>query len=176
MRICILISGRGSNMEALARGADNYTVSHVVCNKPGAAGLNVAQELGLECIVESSLDGIVHILDDLSPDLVCMAGFMRILPAGVTKRHKVMNIHPSLLPLYPGLHAVQQAMQDGASYTGCTVHFADSGVDTGRIIAQAVVAVKPSDTEETLAASILRREHKLYVEAVRWYAGWWSHL
>lgn len=157
-------------MKALVRGADNYIISHVVCNKPEAAGVRVARDLGLKCVVEPSLDNIVCILDDLKPDLVCMAGFMRILPEDATERHRVMNIHPSLLPKYPGLHAVRQALQAGAKYTGCTVHFADSGIDTGSIIAQAAVAVRPSDTEESLAARILEREHSLYVEAVKWYA------
>lgn len=170
MRVCVLISDRGSNMEALIRGADIYGVEAVVSNKPEAAGLTVARNLGVRCSVEPSLDGIAHMLDGLQPDLVCMAGFMRILPADVTERHTVMNIHPSLLPRYPGLHAVRQALEDGATHTGCTVHFADAGVDTGRIISQAVVKVKPGDTEDVLAARILEHEHVLYVAAVRWYA------
>lgn len=169
--MCVLISGRGSNMEALIRGADGYTVKAVISNKPEAAGIAIAQGLGVHCIVEPSLDGIAGILDDLKPDLVCMAGFMRILPAEVTERHRIMNIHPSLLPKYPGLHAVRQAIKDGATHTGCTVHFADAGVDTGRIISQAVVKVEPGDTEDVLAARILEHEHVLYVDAVRWYAG-----
>ena len=170
VRACVLISGRGSNMGALIRGADGYTVEAVISNKLEAAGIALARDLGVRCAVEPSLDGIAKILDGLKPDLVCMAGFMRILPAEVTERHTIMNIHPSLLPRYPGLYAVRQAIEDGATYTGCTVHFADAGVDTGRIISQAVVQVEPGDTEEKLAARILEREHVLYVEAVRWYA------
>lgn len=171
MRVCILISGRGSNMEALIEGADNYSVEMVISNKPDAPGLKVAERLGVPCIVRESLHEIEYILHKMRPDLVCMAGFMKILPAHVTDEYRVMNIHPSLLPKYPGLRAVKQALDDGAAYSGCTVHFADSGVDTGRIIAQDVVAVEPDDTPQTLAAHILEKEHRLYVEAVRWYAG-----
>lgn len=169
MRVCVLISGRGSNMEALVSGADGYTVEAVISNKPEAAGIRLARDRGVRCLVEPSLDGIAGILDSLKPDLVCLAGFMRILPADITERHRIMNIHPSLLPKYPGLHAVRQALEDGATHTGCTVHFADAGVDTGRIISQAVVKVEPGDTEEELAARILEYEHQLYVAAVRWY-------
>ena len=170
VRACVLISGRGSNMEALVRGADGYLVEAVISNKPEAAGVTLARDLGVNCMVEPSLDGIARILDGLKPDLVCMAGFMRVLPAEVTERHTIMNIHPSLLPKYPGLHAVRQAIEDRATSTGCTVHFADAGVDTGRIISQEVVRVEPGDTEERLAARILEREHILYAEAARWYA------
>ena len=171
MRVCILISGRGSNAEALIRGADTYSVASVISNKHDAPGLDMADSLGVECMVEPSLTDIGIMLDDIKPDLVCMAGFMRILPADIVERHTVMNIHPSLLPKYPGLHAVRQALDDGAKYSGCTVHFADSGVDTGRIIAQSMVRVEPDDTEDTLAARILKREHLTYVAAARWYAG-----
>ena len=171
MRVCVLISGRGSNMEALIRGADNYVVEKVISNKPDAPGLRIAERLGVECVAETSLDGIRDILDGAGPDLICMAGFMRILPADITENHMVMNIHPALLPKYPGLRGVKQALDDGATYSGCTVHFADSGVDTGRIIAQDMVAVERDDTAKTLADRILEREHRLYVEAVRWCAG-----
>ena len=171
MRVCILISGRGSNMEALIEGADNYTVEMVISNKPDAPGLKVAKGLGVPCIARESLREIEYVLHKMRPDLVCMAGFMKILPAHLTDEYRVMNIHPSLLPKYPGLRAVKQALDDGAAYSGCTVHFADSGVDTGKIIAQDVVAVEPDDTPETLAARILEKEHRLYVGSVRWYAG-----
>lgn len=170
MRVCILMSGRGSNAKALIRGADVYNVETVISNKPDAPGLAMAANLGVKCVVESSVDRIGMILDGIKPDLVCMAGFMQILPGDVVERHTVMNIHPSLLPKYPGLCAVRQALDDGAAYSGCTVHFADAGVDTGRIVAQSAVPVKPDDTEETLAARILEREHAIYPRAVRWYA------
>ncbi len=170
MRVCVLISGRGSNMESLIRNADGYTIEAVISNKPDAAGLRVADGLGVRCMAEPSLDGIRDMMDGMRPDLVCMAGFMRILPADLTERYRVMNIHPSLLPQYPGLRAVEQALNDGATSSGCTVHFADSGVDTGKIIAQAAVQVAPGDTSDTLAARILEWEHRLYPEAVRWYA------
>lgn len=170
MRVCVLISGRGSNMESLIRKADGYTVEAVISNKPDAAGLRVADGLGVRCMAEPSLDGIRDILDGMRPDLVCMAGFMRILPADLTERYRVMNIHPALLPRYPGLRGVEQALNDGATRSGCTVHFADSGVDTGKIIAQAAVRVEPGDTADTLAARILEWEHRLYPEAVSWCA------
>lgn len=170
MRACVLISGRGSNAEALIREADTYDVNVVISNRPGAPGLGIAARLGVKHIVEPSVDAIGGMIDDMAPDLVCMAGFMRILPARVVESHTVMNVHPSLLPKYPGLHAVRQALADGAAYSGCTVHFADSGVDTGRIIAQSVVPVEPGDTEESLTARILEREHRIYVSAVRWHA------
>lgn len=170
MRVCVLISGRGSNAEALIRGADTYEVAAVISSREGAPGLAAAESLGVKCVVERSVDRIGTILDEMSPDLVCMAGFMKILPGDVVERHTVMNIHPSLLPKYPGLHAVRQALDDGAKFSGCTVHFADAGVDTGRIIIQSAVPVEVDDTEETLAARILEREHVIYPLAVRWYA------
>lgn len=157
-------------MEALIKGAYGYTVDMVICNKPDAVGISKAKDLGVQCIVESSLHNIENILNNMQPDLVCMAGFMRILPQNIVENHTIMNIHPSLLPKYPGLRAVKQALDDGAKYTGCTVHFADAGVDTGSIILQTVVAVKDNDTEDTLAARILEYEHYMYVKAARWYA------
>lgn len=163
-RIVVLISGRGSNMESLARNIDIHTV---ICNVPGAAGVRIAREMGIECIVEPAMDGIVSVLDSLDPELVCMAGFMRILPKDVTEQHKVMNIHPSLLPLFPGLHAQRQAVHAGVAYSGCTVHMADAGVDTGGIILQDAVPVMPGDTEDTLSDRILSREHQVYTRAVR---------
>lgn len=170
MRICILVSGRGSNAEALIRGADTYAVDAVISSRPDAPGLAAAASLGVKCAAEPSVDRIGGMLDEMGPDLVCMAGFMKILPGDVVERHTVMNIHPSLLPKYPGLHAVRRALEGGARFSGCTVHFADSGVDTGRIIAQSAVPVELDDTEETLAARILEREHVIYPLAVRWYA------
>ena len=163
--IVVLISGRGSNMESLAK---NVGVQAVVCNVPGAAGIKIAQDMGIECIVEPAMDGIVSILDSLDPGLVCMAGFMRILPSHVTERYSVMNIHPSLLPLFPGLHAQRQAVEEGGvRYSGCTVHMADAGVDTGGIILQDAVPVMPGDTEDTLSDRIILKEHEAYVRAVR---------
>lgn len=162
--IVVLISGRGSNMESLASNVD---VRAVICNVPEAAGVGIARGMGIECIVEPAMDGVASALDSLDPDLVCMAGFMRILPPDVTERHEVMNIHPSLLPLFPGLHAQRQAVRAGVAYSGCTVHMADAGVDTGRIILQDAVPVMPDDTEDTLSGRILLREHQTYTRAVR---------
>ena len=109
-----------------------YDVEAVISNKPDAPGLAMAASLGVKYVVELSVDRIGMILDGIKPDLVCMAGFMQILPGDVVERHTVMNIHPSLLPKYPGLHAVRQALDDGAKFSGCIVHLADAGVDTGR--------------------------------------------
>lgn len=168
--VVILISGRGSNMEALLRsvrsGAIQANVRAVISNKPTASGLKIAQGFGIKCVVEESLDNLDNVLIQHSPDLICLAGFTRILPPSITTRYTIMNIHPSLLPKYPGLHAVQQALEDGAKYTGCTVHFVGEGVDTGPIILQATVPVLYSDTSKTLADRILEKEHIIYSQAV----------
>lgn len=170
VRVVILISGHGSNMEAIIRNASSYEVETVISNKPEAYGLQTAAKYGIKCVIEPSLEGIGRILDDKKPDLVCMAGFMRIMPGPLTERHTIMNIHPSLLPKYPGLYAIPQALKAGARYSGCTVHFADSGVDTGAIIAQSVVPILPGDTKDTLTERIHREEHILYPRVVAWYA------
>ena len=163
MKICVLISGRGSNMESLAR---HGLVSHVVSNKPNAPGLDIARSMGITCSVTPDP---TKILEELQPDLVCLAGYMKILPENIVSKYTIMNIHPSLLPNYPGLHAVKQALEDGATYSGCTIHFVDEGVDTGPIIAQAAVPVLKTDTEEILAARIMQQEHRLYPKVVKWF-------
>ena len=158
----------------------------VISNKPDAAGLKIAKKLGIKTeIVESAgFSGerweydkkIVAVLTKygVTPKngLVCLAGFMRIISSQFVKKYKnrMMNIHPALLPSFPGLHAQAQTVKYGAKYSGCTVHFVDEGVDTGPLIIQAVVKVKDDDTEETLSKRILAKEHKIYPEAVRLFA------
>lgn len=168
--VVILISGRGSNMEALLKSIHSGVIQAnalaVISNKPTAPGLEIAKRFGIECIVEESLDNLDSVLAACSPDLVCLAGFMRILPSNITAKYTIMNIHPSLLPLYPGLRAPEQAIKDKAKYSGCTVHFVEEGVDTGPIILQEVVPVLDSDTPEILADRILEKEHIIYSQAV----------
>ena len=158
----------------------------VISNKPDAKGLNIAKKLGVKTEVVDSQDfkgerseydkKIITILEkyNVTPEngLVCLAGFMRIISPEFIRKYKnrIMNIHPALLPAYPGLHAQRQALEGGAKYSGCTVHFADEKVDHGPIILQSVVKVKDDDTEESLSKRILAQEHKIYPEAVRLFA------
>ena len=158
----------------------------VISNKPNARGLKIAQKLGVktEVIESKEFKGsrwdydkkIIAVLKkyDVTPTngLVCLAGFMRIIsPQFVRKfKYRILNIHPALLPAFPGLDAQKQAVDYGAKYSGCTVHFVDDGVDTGPIILQTIVQVKKGDTEETLSKRILTQEHKAYPEAVRLFA------
>ena len=158
----------------------------VISNKPDARGLETAKKLRVKTEVVNSHDfkgdrfeydkKIIAVLEryDVTPEngLVCLAGFMRIISPEFIRKYKnrIMNIHPALLPLYPGLHAQRQALEGGAKHSGCTVHFADEGVDTGPIILQSVVKVKEDDTEESLSKRILAQEHKIYPEAVRLFA------
>lgn len=183
----ILISGRGSNMEAILKavkkGKIHAKAAVVISNKPDAKGLKVAQRLGVQTEVVDSegIKGpswsydkrIVSVLEKygVTPldGLVCLAGFMRILNPEFVEQYKgrIINIHPALLPSFPGLHAQRQAIEHGVKFSGCTVHFVDSGVDTGRIILQEVVKVKDGDTEESLSKRILRKEHLIYPQAVK---------
>ena len=155
----------------------------VISNKPSAKGLKIAKKLGVETeIVESKgFQGtrweydqkIIHVLGkyDITPknSLICLAGFMRILSPEFIKKFKnrILNIHPSILPAFPGLDAQRQAIEAGVSHSGCTVHFVDEGVDTGPIIVQETVKIKDDDTEETLSKRILVKEHKAYIKAVK---------
>jgi phosphoribosylglycinamide formyltransferase-1 len=180
-RVAILISGRGSNMSALieAAKAPDYP-AHIVgvfSNAPDAAGLAVATENGAptasrshkayasKAEFEAAMD---EVLADWQPDIICLAGFMRLLSAEFCTRWagKLINIHPSLLPLHKGLHTHEQALAAGAAEHGCTVHFVTPGMDEGPVIAQARVPVLPGDTAETLAARVLIEEHKLYPAAL----------
>ena len=183
--IVILISGRGSNMEALiaARDAGNLPVNiaAVISNRPDAAGLATAAKAG---IATRHLDhkafagreafdaALAECIDGYAPDLVVLAGFMRILTEGFVRHYegRLMNIHPSLLPSFPGLHTHQRALEEGVRIHGCTVHFVTPTLDHGPVIIQAAVPVLDGDTEASLAARILVQEHKIYPQAVRWFA------
>ena len=180
-RVGILISGRGSNMVALIDAAQagmipNAEVSVVISDQPAAAGLEKAQQRGIESVVierrgraRAAHDReIVDALRDRNIDLICLAGYMRILSNEFIEgfRGRILNIHPSLLPSFPGLEPQKQALDNGMNFSGCTVHFVDETLDGGPIIAQRVVPVLEGDTVETLSARILEQEHQLYPEAV----------
>ena len=181
MKIGILISGRGSNMAALADAVDGGRVpgaeiSVVVSDRADAAGLSHARGRGIEALCferrgrgrEEHEREIISALRGRGVELVCLAGFMRLLsPCFVEElRGRVLNIHPSLLPAFPGLDAQRQAIEHGVKFSGCTVHFVDETLDGGPIITQRVVPVHEDDTPDTLAARILVEEHKAYPEAV----------
>lgn len=178
----MLLSGRGSNFEALADSVvagriPNAQIAVVISNREGAPGLERATARGIPSrvipskgIEREAYDRlVVAALEEARVDLVCLAGFMRLLSpyfiAAFPRR--ILNIHPSLLPAFPGLEAQRQALEYGVQCTGCTVHFVDENLDAGPIVAQAVVPVEPGDTAETLAARILKEEHRIYTEAVR---------
>ena len=179
-KLGILLSGRGSNFEAIARNAQASkipaAIAVVISNKQEAMGLVRAKEMGLETRFIPSKDKgreafdreVVAVLREFQVDLVCLAGFMRILsPYFVREFHRrILNIHPALLPSFPGEHAQWQALEHGVKFTGCTVHLVDEGMDTGPIVCQAVVPVRDDDTEETLSARILEEEHRIYSEAI----------
>jgi phosphoribosylglycinamide formyltransferase-1 len=181
-RVAILISGRGSNMMALveaARAADYPAeIALIVSSRPGAAGLAWAQTQGLPAVAfdhtsyatREAFDDAVHmVLTKARIDLVALAGFMRLQSAGFVARWRgrQLNIHPSLLPLFKGLHPHQQALDAGVKISGCSVHFVTEEMDSGPIIAQAAVPVVAGDTAESLSERILRAEHRLYPHALR---------
>jgi phosphoribosylglycinamide formyltransferase 1 len=180
-RLGILISGRGSNFEAIAdnvaAGAIDAEIAAVISNRPEAPGLESARRRGLNAvsIPSKGLDRLVYDrmaiaeLRENAVDLVCLAGFMRLLSAEFIRAfpNRILNIHPSLLPAFPGLDAQHQALTHGVKITGCTVHFVDEDLDAGPIVIQAAVPVEDSDTVETLSARILREEHRIYSEAIR---------
>jgi phosphoribosylglycinamide formyltransferase-1 len=179
-RLVVLVSGRGSNFEAIARnivaGKLDAEIALVVSNNPEAKALETAASLGIPslCLASKGLDSDIYaarVRDALAPlhiDLVLLAGFMRRVGAPLLEAYpqRILNIHPSLLPSFPGLHVQQQALDYGAKVSGCTVHFVDSGVDSGPIIVQAAVPVLNEDTSDSLAARILVEEHRIYTEAV----------
>lgn len=180
-RIGILLSGRGSNFEAIADSVaagriPNAEIAVVVSNRENAPGIEKARQRGLEAVVIPSKGRqreeydreVVALLEAKKIDLVCLAGFMRLLSPYFVEhfRNRILNIHPALLPAFPGLEAQKQALEWGVKYSGCSVHFVDENLDAGPIVAQAVVPVHDDDTEETLAARILREEHRIYTEAV----------
>lgn len=180
-RIGILISGRGSNMLALADAVKHgripdAVVALVVSNTADAGGLEKARELGIPTFVHSHKGctreehdrAMAAELHQAEVDLICLAGYMRLLSPWFIREfeHRILNIHPSLLPSFPGLDAQKQALDYGVKFTGCTVHLVDEELDHGPIIKQSVVPVLPGDTVETLSARILAEEHKTYTEAV----------
>jgi phosphoribosylglycinamide formyltransferase-1 len=179
-RLAILLSGRGSNFvsihEAIRRGDLDAEICCVISNVAGAGGLERASEFGLAAIClpsqgieRTEYDGmLVRTLESFDPALICMAGFMRIISPVILKAFpsRILNIHPALLPSFPGLHAQRQALQYGVKISGCTVHIADEGVDTGPILMQRAVEVLEGDTEETLSARILEQEHEAYWRAI----------
>ena len=179
-RIAVLASGRGSNFEAIARNVKEgrlaAEIAALVANNPEARALDIAREHDIHAISLPSkgIDSDTYaamVRDALQPlnvDLICLAGFMRRVGAPLLAAYpmRILNIHPSLLPAFPGLNVQQQAIDYGVKYSGCTVHFVDAGLDTGPIIAQAAVPVLDDDTAETLAARILVEEHRIYSEAI----------
>ena len=179
--IGILISGRGSNLEAIAdhiaAGKLNASVAVVLSNRPEARGLEVARLRGLHavCLPSKGLDREIYdrmLLEELRyhrVELVCLAGFMRLLSAWFIRQfpNRILNIHPSLLPAFPGLDAQRQALEHGVKISGCTVHFVDENLDAGPIVIQAAVPVLDEDTVETLSERILKEEHRIYAEAIR---------
>jgi phosphoribosylglycinamide formyltransferase-1 len=179
-KIVVLISGRGSNMEAIVRAGLPVHIAAVISNRPDAAGLKFAAQSGLDTQVVdertfSSRDAfekeLAGAIDGHSPDLIALAGFMRVLGADFVRRYsgRMLNIHPSLLPAFPGLHTHRRALQEGVKLHGCTVHFVTPQVDHGPIIIQAAVPVLAGDTVATLAARVLEQEHRIYPLALRWF-------
>jgi phosphoribosylglycinamide formyltransferase 1 len=179
-RIVVLISGRGSNLQALLDARLSARVAAVVSNVPDAAGLAIARAHGIPATVidhrqftdRATFDAALVVeIDRHAPDLILLAGFMRVLTDGFVQRYagRMLNIHPSLLPAFSGLHTHRRALAAGVRVHGCTVHFVTADLDHGPIVIQAALAVRPHDTEETLAARVLVQEHLIYCQAARWY-------
>ncbi|MDO9053500.1 MAG: phosphoribosylglycinamide formyltransferase [Gallionella sp.] len=177
--IVILISGRGSNMQALLTANANYRIAAVISNRADAGGLAFAQAHGIPTAVvahrehpdRGSFDtALAQVVDSFQPDFVILAGFMRILTSHFVMHYqgRLINIHPSLLPSYTGLHTHARALQDGVKIHGCTVHFVTTDLDHGPIIIQAAIPVLADDTEHTLSARVLHEEHLVFPQAVRW--------
>ena len=185
LRVGVLASGRGSNFQALVEAARSDRLPAVVVvlisDRAAAPALDIARGPGIEALVvdpkqypsrEAHEKAIIAALEERRVGLVCHAGYMRILTAAYVEhfRGRALNIHPSLLPAFPGLRAQRQALEHGVRIAGATVHFVDEGVDTGPIVLQAAVPVRQGDTEETLSRRILAEEHRIYPEAVRLFA------
>jgi phosphoribosylglycinamide formyltransferase 1 len=183
-RIVILISGRGSNMEAICTRCTEQgwpaQVVAVIANRPDAAGLAWAQARGITTAVvdhkgygsrEAFDTELARVIDGFEPNLVVLAGFMRVLGTAFVQRYqgRLLNIHPSLLPAFPGLHTHQRALDAGCKVVGATVHFVTPELDHGPIVMQSAVPVRPGDDEHTLAARVLATEHVIYPQAVRWF-------
>jgi len=185
LKLGVLISGNGSNLQSIIdhieKGSLKAIIKIVISNNSDAYGITRAKKHGIPVVVlksgvfknkeEFDLE-LIRILESKDVDLVILAGFMRIITPTLLKAfpQKVMNIHPALLPSFPGIHGQKQALDYGVKLSGCTVHFVDEGVDTGPIILQSAVQVLNEDTEETLAARILKEEHKIYPQAIQLFA------
>lgn len=185
LKLGVLISGNGSNLQSIIdhieKGKLKAVIKIVISNNPDAFGIPRAQKHKIKTEILKQKDfkskeefdqNIIKILQENSVDLVVLAGFMRIISPAFLRAfpHRIMNIHPALLPSFPGLHAQKQAFDYGAKLTGCTVHFVDEGVDTGPIIIQAVVPVYDDDTQESLTERILEEEHRIYPQAIQLFA------
>jgi phosphoribosylglycinamide formyltransferase-1 len=181
MRAVILISGRGSNMEALLQAGLAVDFAAVISNNPEARGLDFARARGVAAEVVNHREypdrnafdaALATAIDRHQPDLVVLAGFMRVLGEAFVRRYagRMINIHPALLPAFPGLHTHRRALAAGVKLHGCTVHYVSPEVDAGPIIVQAAVPVLPEDTEASLAARVLEQEHRIYPQALRWLA------
>ena len=181
-RIGVLLSGRGSNFEALAESVaagriPNAEIAIVLSNREGAPGIDRARQRGIATRVipskglerEAYDRQVVAVLNEHKVDLICLAGYMRLLSPYFVAAfpNRILNIHPSLLPSFPGLESQRQALEYGVKFAGCTVHFVDENLDAGPIVLQAVVPVEDGDTEATLSERILREEHRIYTEAVK---------
>jgi phosphoribosylglycinamide formyltransferase-1 len=186
-RVTVLISGRGSNLKALIQHQSDYKIAHVISDRTDAGGLQWAVEAGIPTSIVSRSEfpslaafkaGLLAAVTATQPDLVALAGFMVVLqPEFIDAFHgRLVNIHPSLLPSFPGLHTHERALEAKVREHGCTVHFVDSGVDTGPLIAQSSVPVEDSDSPDTLAARVLGKEHALYPWIVRAIARGDIHL
>ena len=191
LNLIVLISGRGSNLQAIINSIEAGRLSAkilcVISDKPDAYGLQRARDHGIEAIVvdykkikedvrandysplQGYEDQLLDVLKQYNPDLICLAGYMRIVGPKIisTFKNKIINIHPALLPAFPGLHSQKQALDHGVKISGCTVHFVDEGCDTGPVILQKAVPVLENDTEESLSKRILEQEHVAYPEAIR---------
>ncbi|MGD0280421.1 MAG: phosphoribosylglycinamide formyltransferase [Smithella sp.] len=185
LKLGVLISGSGTNLQSIIdhieKGSLKAVIKIVISNNPDAPGITRAKNHGIPFVVLKNSDfkskedfdsELIKVLKDHNVDLVILAGFMRIISPAFLKAfvHKIMNIHPALLPSFPGLHGQKQAVDYGVKISGCTVHFVDEGVDTGPVIIQSAVPVLDDDTEETLSARILVEEHKIYPRAIQLYA------
>ena len=185
LKLGVLISGSGSNLQSIIdhieNGSLNAIIKIVISNNSEAYGITRAKKHGLPVLVFKHEDfqtredfdlELIKTLQNNHVQLVVLAGFMRILTTSFLRAfpQRIINIHPALLPAFPGIHVQKQALEYGAKFSGCTVHFVDEGVDTGPIIIQSVLPVHDDDTEETLAARILKEEHRIYPQAIQFYA------
>jgi phosphoribosylglycinamide formyltransferase-1 len=191
LRIGALASGGGSNLQSIIGGCRDGSLAAevvlVLTNNPEAGALNRAKQAGIPCLCldhrryasrEDFDRAVVAALQDAGVELVVLAGFMRLISSVFLEAYpgRILNIHPALLPAFPGLHVQRKALEGGARFAGCTVHFVDGGVDTGPIIIQAVVPVLDDDTEATLSARILQQEHRIYPRAIQLFAQGRLHI